>query len=70
MNIARYAEPELHFKYGKILNEVSSVLGSEENWYLQEVLNLGKLSAENLTKAFNLMEENKTNGKKLVLKVE
>ena len=34
MNIARYAEPELHFKYGKILNEVSSVLGSEENWYL------------------------------------
>ncbi|AQW93511.1 quinone oxidoreductase family protein [Elizabethkingia anophelis] len=70
MNIARYAEPELHFKYGKILNEVSSVLGSEENWHLQEVLNLGKLSAENLTKAFNLMEENKTNGKKLVLKAE
>ena len=70
MNIARYAEPELHFKYGKILNEVSSVLGSEENWHLQEVLNLGKLSVENLTKAFNLMEENKTNGKKLVLKVE
>ncbi|OPC56864.1 NADP-dependent oxidoreductase [Elizabethkingia miricola] len=70
MNIARYAEPELHFKYGEILNQVSSVLGSAENWHLQEVLNLGKLSAENLMIAFNLMEENKTNGKKLVLEVE
>ncbi|WP_407534723.1 quinone oxidoreductase family protein [Elizabethkingia miricola] len=70
MNIARYAEPELHFKYGEILNQVSSVLESEEDWHLQEVLNLGKLSAENLMTAFNLMEENKTNGKKLVLEME
>ncbi|MDQ8747217.1 alanine dehydrogenase [Elizabethkingia miricola] len=70
MNIARYAEPELHFKYGEILNQVSSVLESEENWHLQEVLNLGKLSAENLMTAFNLMEKNKTNGKKMVLEME
>ncbi|WP_407485238.1 alcohol dehydrogenase catalytic domain-containing protein [Elizabethkingia miricola] len=70
MNIARYAEPELHFKYGEILNQVSFILGSEENWHLQEALNLGKLSAENLMTAFNLMEKNKTNGKKLVLEME
>lgn len=69
MNISRYAEPALYYKYGEILQQVSGMLETQEGWHLQEVLNVGKLSAGNLHKAFDLMKKNETNGKKLVLEV-
>ena len=69
MNIARYAEPELHFRYGEILNQLSFILNDNPGWHLQETLNLGALSAENLNKGFNMMKENTTQGKKLILDI-
>lgn len=69
MNIARYAEPELHFRYGEILNQLSVILNENPGWHLQETLNLGALSAENLNKGFNMMKENTTQGKKLILDI-
>ena len=70
MNISRYAESELHYKYGEILTELSNILNENPNWILQETLDLGKLSVENLQKAFEIMQKNTTMGKKLILSVE
>ncbi|WP_428740453.1 NADP-dependent oxidoreductase [Tenacibaculum sp.] len=66
MNISRYSEPELFYKYGEILESLSKFI-SENNWYLQEFMNLGELSSDNLYEAFNLIETNRTYGKKIIL---
>ncbi|MEH0153039.1 zinc-binding alcohol dehydrogenase family protein [Limibacter armeniacum] len=66
MNISRYSEPELFCKYGEILDSLSKLINVND-WYLQEFMDLGELSSDNLYEAFNLLETNRTKGKKVVL---
>jgi len=66
MNISRYAEPELHYKYGEILRHVSRLI-TAGNWKLQQLIEFQGLQAKNLLQAFRLLHDNKTAGRKLIL---
>lgn len=66
LNISRYVERELHYKYGHILSQVSMLI-ADEKWPLQDVQSMTGLEAEKIRESFKLLKENKTGGKKVVL---